>query len=62
MYRGSVKSIVAERGFGFISSSQFPGDVFFHKNEWRGEMEFDERLIELPVEFDSVTTGAERRH
>ena len=52
MAQGIIKAIVADRGFGFISR---PGDsdLFFHIRETQlGNLDFDECLRELPVEFD----------
>ncbi len=59
---GSVKSIVFDRGFGFIA---VPGerDVFFHANDLE-RTTFDEQLVGLRVEFavEQTTKGARARH
>jgi CspA family cold shock protein len=51
--QGTVKKIVSDRGFGFISGDR--GDVFFHFSSM-GEGEFDElhegQAVEYEIEHD----------
>jgi len=51
MERGTIKSVVVDRGFGFISQPGLP-DVFFHVKSLRGGLEFNEQLRERIVEFE----------
>ncbi len=52
---GTVKKIVADKGFGFIVSPGQP-DTFFHVNDLSDDLAFDETLQERRVRFD-VTEG-----
>ena len=56
MYQGCITSIKLDRGFGFISSPGQP-DAFFHHQELRGDLEFDEQLMERRVQFDLLMTS-----
>ena len=41
MYRGKFKMFNTQKGFGFISSLEFPGNIFTHTNRiWRPPGEF----------------------
>ena len=51
---GTVKAI-NERGFGFIGMAGGP-DCFFHRSDLHESLEFDERLIERRVTFETVET------
>jgi len=51
MATGVVRSIKADRGYGFVHLIG-QRDVFFHKSQWQGELEFGEQLRELRVQFD----------
>lgn len=51
---GSVKSLVLEKGFGFLKPDDGDEDVFFHANQLRGGLEFSERLREQYVTFDVI--------
>lgn len=55
MYDGTVCSVRADRGFGFISSPGQP-DVFFHMSDLDG-LAFDETLQQRRVQFDIIGTG-----
>lgn len=50
--RGTIRSIISERGFGFLRSREH-GSLFFHirDTEW-GDADFTDSLCELEVEFD----------
>ena len=50
MHEGRIDRVVVDRGFGFIRS---PGmdDTFFHVRSLI-DLDFDERLRDLRVEFD----------
>lgn len=54
MHEGTVKTVVVDRGFGFIAEANGP-DIFFHVSDVVG-MEFDESLIERRVMFDVTTS------
>lgn len=53
---GTVTSIIESRTFGFIRRDDGQ-DVFFHKDDLTGGLEFDARLQEMPVTFN-VVAGA----
>jgi len=51
MASGTVKSVVAERGFGFVAQEGSEGDLFFHASAVRGAT-FEELRVGQRVEFD----------
>lgn len=53
---GTVKSIIEDRGFGFIRRATGLKDVFFHISELDPSIDFDETLIERRVTYTIVTT------
>jgi cold shock CspA family protein len=54
---GTITKIVLGRGFGFIRErGTEPKDVFFHASQLRGGLQFDERLLEMEVEYDVKET------
>ena len=56
---GTITKIVLGRGFGFIRErSAERKEVFFHTSQLRGGLQFDERLLELEVEYDVKETYA----
>ena len=55
MATGTVKRIVADRGFGFIAAED-EKEYFFHRSGLDASLEFD-RLVEgISVEFDVETS------
>lgn len=52
---GTIKKLVAERGFGFISREGEAKDLFFHSKELKGVV-FDELKEGDAVTFDIVET------
>ena len=52
--QGTIKKIVTDRGFGFISGER--GDVFFHFSSM-GEGEFDVLQEGQPVEYEIEEDG-----
>ena len=48
---GTVKAVRLDRGFFFV---RVPGmlDVFCHQRDIRGDLDFDESLVERVVEFE----------
>jgi CspA family cold shock protein len=55
MATGTVKRIVADRGFGFIAAED-EKEYFFHRSGLDPSLEFD-RLVEgISVEFDVETS------
>jgi len=49
MPQGSIKKLVADRGFGFIEGEQ--GDMFFHVSAVQG-IPFEELLVGQVVEYE----------
>ena len=56
--QGTIKKIVSDRGFGFISGDR--GDVFFHFSSM-GEGEFDELHEGQAVEYEVEEDGGSGR-
>lgn len=49
---GRIKSVVADRGFGFIESPEYTaGDVFFHASALTNTS-FDDVMVGQKVKFD----------
>ena len=55
MATGTVKKLVRERGFGFVTA-QDGQEIFFHRSAVRGEA-FDSLAEGQAVEFDIETSG-----
>lgn len=55
---GTITKVVLGRGFGFIRELDGAKrkDIFFHASQLRGGLQFDERLLELEVEYDVKET------
>ena len=49
---GTIKKLVSEKGFGFISSPELAKDIFFHSNSLV-DVTFDELKEGEAVSFDS---------
>jgi cold shock protein len=49
---GTIKNIIAERGFGFLAQDQNQDAIFFHANTVEG-VAFEHLLIGQRVEFES---------
>ncbi len=57
---GTIKTIKADKGFGFLRPRGDTADLFFHMSALQG-LDFDEQLVALDVEFDITThQGRER--
>jgi CspA family cold shock protein len=56
MPHGTIKKLVKDRGFGFISMGQGQGDVFFHVSSV-DEGVFDALQEGQPVEYEIVEDG-----
>lgn len=54
MASGIVKSVKADRGFGFIRRDAGGKDIFFHVRETQPTLPFDESLVGCRVVFDIV--------
>ena len=52
---GFVKSIIPEKGYGFIQSGD--ESLFFHCTFLPDDLPFDERLLERRVSFDRRVTS-----
>jgi cold shock CspA family protein len=52
MYEGTIRTIVADRGYGFIVTPNQP-DCFFHMSDVV-DLEWGEQLTELRVRFDII--------
>lgn len=53
MNNGTIKTIIAEKGFGFISREGESKDLFFHSNEVKG-VSFDELQVGDKVTFEVI--------
>ena len=51
--KGTIKTLVTERGFGFIAREGEAKDLFFHSNELKG-VAFDELKVGDAVTFEVV--------
>lgn len=51
MTSGTVKKVIPERGFGFISDSSGK-DYFFHKDGLSSSLDFDRLVGGEPVSFE----------
>ena len=51
MATGSIKKIVSDRGFGFITGEDGK-DYFFHRDGLTASLDFDRIVVGEPVEFD----------
>jgi CspA family cold shock protein len=52
MQRGTIKKLVADKGFGFIASGERGKDLFFHVSALR-DTTFEELQEGQSVEFES---------
>lgn len=57
---GTVKSLILGKGFGFVRRGNGLEDLFFHVRDLVN-LEWDERLQELPVSFDVVEHRGKQR-
>jgi CspA family cold shock protein len=51
--KGTIKTIVADKGFGFIAREGETKDLFFHSNDLSG-VSFDELKVGDTVTFEVV--------
>ena len=51
MTTGTIKKVVADRGFGFISTADAK-EYFFHRNSLDSTLDFDRLVGGESVEFD----------
>jgi cold shock protein len=51
MATGSIKKVIADRGFGFITGEDGK-DYFFHRDGLTGSVDFDRLIGGERVEFD----------
>ena len=51
MTTGTIKKVVAERGFGFITAADAK-EYFFHRNSLDASLDFDRLVGGEHVEFD----------
>ena len=51
MTAGTIKKVVSERGFGFISTAD-EKDYFFHRNALDSSLDFDRLVGGEKVEFE----------
>jgi CspA family cold shock protein len=52
MQRGTIKKLVADKGFGFIAGGQRGKDLFFHLSALQ-DVEFDALMEGQEVEYES---------
>jgi CspA family cold shock protein len=50
---GTIKRIVRDKGFGFITPDEGSDDVFFHRSKLAARVEFDELREGDRVEFQT---------
>ncbi len=50
---GKIKTLISDKGFGFISVDGEEKDLFFHRNELQG-VEFEELRVEDKVSFEKT--------
>lgn len=55
-FHGTVKRVIAHRGFGFVARDDQQQDVFFHLHDTAVD-DFDERLVGKRVTFDIATNA-----
>jgi cold shock protein len=55
MAQGKVKT-VTDKGFGFISSDEFPKDVFYHERGLQGDLAMRKLRVGDMVSFDVEET------
>ena len=55
MTTGTIKKVVAERGFGFITALDTK-EYFFHRNSLDASLDFDRLVGGERVEFDVETS------
>jgi CspA family cold shock protein len=60
MATGKIKTLVRDRGFGFIQPEGASEDIFFHSSAVRGTM-FDELSEGQAVEFDKEADPRDAR-
>jgi CspA family cold shock protein len=51
MFHGTVKSLVPEKGFGFLRPAEGSGDIFFHQSAVANRG-FAELVVNQAVEFE----------
>ncbi len=51
--KGTIKTLISDKGFGFISREGEAKDLFFHSKELKGVM-FDELKVGDEVTFEIV--------
>ena len=58
MTNGTIKKVVADRGFGFIlpeGGSPDGKDLFFHRSDVTGSASFEQLRLGQTVEYELVT-------
>jgi cold shock protein len=53
--KGTIKTLVSDRGFGFIQpegGSPDGKDLFFHRSDVQGSTMYDQLRVGQPVEYD----------
>lgn len=58
--RGKVKTLKADRGFGFLAAEDGASDIFFHCTTVEGTRRFDILAVGDSVDFD-LGTGPDGR-
>ena len=53
---GTIKKIIAHRGFGFISVEGEEDDIFFHRSQVGGSLDFDNLTEGTVVSFELEDT------
>ena len=54
--QGKIEKVIQDRGFGFISVQDKEDSIFFHKNEIKGDLVFDDLQEGQEVQFEVEKT------
>ena len=54
---GKIKRLYKDKGFGFITTPEYPKDVFFHVTDFNGTFESLEEGDELVFEIGASPKG-----
>ncbi|HEY2838334.1 MAG TPA: cold shock domain-containing protein [Pirellulales bacterium] len=60
--QGTIKNVVLDKGFGFITCADGGNDMFFHVSEIdQTSLQWDETLLERRVEFQPIMRNGRER-
>lgn len=61
MPKGTIKSLVKERGFGFIQVAGGREDIFFHRSALKDGGNFDNLIVGESVQFETEPNARDGR-